>query len=112
MVGVAGNDPALEQPSAAKALIRRSRALHLRRIMVRVAGFDPAASCSRNRRSAKLSYTLILATLRGYDPRPSRRQREILPLNYRALVNHHGNDPCSHRLRGERITFMLVVLNW
>lgn len=27
------------------------------------------------------------------------------------LVNHHGNDPCSHGLRGQRITFMLVVRN-
>lgn len=26
-----------------------------------------------------------------------------------ALVDHHGNNPCSHRLRGERIIFMLVV---
>lgn len=59
MVGVSGIDPDLEQPSAAKGLIRPSRALHLRPEM---------------------------ATLRGYDPRPSRRQREILPLNYRAYI--------------------------
>lgn len=36
--------------------------------MVRVAGFDPAASWFRTRRSTKLSYTLYWRPLRGTIP--------------------------------------------
>lgn len=42
--------------------------------LVRVAGFDPAASCARGRRSARLSYTLKLARRAGNDPASPVRQ--------------------------------------
>ena len=48
--------------------------------MVRVAGFDPAASASRTRRSTKLSYTLM-AVARGIEPRFLDRQSSVLPMD-------------------------------
>lgn len=71
MVGASGNDPDLEQPSAAKALIRRSRALHLRRKIVIAARFEPALSPGHARPPRD---TLKMATCTGLEPVSAVRQ--------------------------------------
>ena len=67
MVGVHGYDPCRLQRSAAPVYKTEPHPV-LTPKLVCVAGFDPAASCSRSRRSSRLSYTQILAICTGLEP--------------------------------------------
>jgi hypothetical protein len=76
-LGDSNTRPRSPQPRALPAELRdkvRCASRKDPRELVRVAGFDPAASCARGRRSARLSYTLKLARRAGNDPASPVRQ--------------------------------------
>lgn len=68
MVGVSGIDPDLERLSAAKGLIRPSRALHLRPNWSEWLDLNQRSLRSERSGNSRLSYTPYLAICTGLEP--------------------------------------------
>jgi hypothetical protein len=64
---------------------------------VRMAGFEPALSCSRSTRNTRLSYILKSKRPAGVEPALSPWQGDRLPL-------HHGRDKITAKLSNNRST--------